>query len=100
MHIPYFIRGALFGPAVIGLTLILKAMCPVSAGAGCFPDYLAVPIFMPLILLYATVGKSLVLVHEFWFVLLYWSVVGLFIGLIFDLRTRPSRYSPAQRPPL
>ena len=100
MQIPYFIQGLVFGPAFIGLTLILKVICPVSAGAGCFADYLAVPIFLPLIFVYKIVGDGLVISHELWFVVLYWSLIGLLLGLIFDLRTRRSQYSPEQRPPL
>ena len=86
MRIPYSIQGALFGPALIGLTLIFKIMCPASTGAGCFADHLAVPIFLPLILLYATTGEGLILVHELWFVILYWTFIGFLLGLIFDLR--------------
>ena len=92
MYIPYFIQGVVFGPAFIGLTLILKVLCPLPAGAGCFADYLAVPIFLPLIFVYGIVGKGLVMIHELWFVVLYWSFVGLLSGLIFDLRTRQSPY--------
>jgi hypothetical protein len=98
MHIPYSIRGALFGPALIVVIIILKMFCPTSIGTGCFADYLAVPVFLPLILLYATTGEGLVLVHELWFIFLYWSFIGLLLGLIFDLRTRQSPYLPAQRP--
>ncbi|MDZ4206058.1 MAG: hypothetical protein U1C12_02495 [Patescibacteria group bacterium] len=92
MHIPYSIQGALFGPALIGLTLILKILCPAPVGAGCFTDYLATPIFLPLIFVYKVVGEGLVMYHELWFVVLYWSFVGLLVGLIFDLRTRQSPY--------
>ena len=100
MRIPYFIQGALFGPALIGLTLVLKVFCLAPVGAGCFADHLAIPIFLPLILFYTTFGESVVLAHELWFVVIYWSLTGLLIGLIFDLHTRRSRYLPAQRPPL
>lgn len=92
MHIPYSIQGALFGPALIGLTLILKILCPAPVGAGCFTDYLATPIFLPLIFVYKVVGEGLVMYHELWFVVLYWSFVGLLVGLIFDLRNRQSPY--------
>ena len=88
MHVPYSIQGALFGPALIGLTLVLKVMCPAPLGAGCFADSLAVPIFLPLIFVYKIVGGGLVMYHELWFVVLYWSLVGLLAGLIFDLRGR------------
>ena len=99
MRIPYFVQGAFFGPALIGLSIILKVLCPPATGAACFADNLAVPIFLPLIFVYKIVGENLVVVHELWFVVLYWSLVGFLIGLIFDLRSHPSQYSPAQRPP-
>jgi len=86
MRIPYSIQGALFGPVLIGLTLILKVACPTPAGSSCFADFLAVPIFFPLIVVYKMVGEGWIMYHELWFVFLYWSLVGLLIGLIFDLR--------------
>jgi len=100
MHVPYSIQGALFGPALIGLSLFLKVLCLTPTGMGCFADFLAVPIFLPLIFIYKIVGEGWIMYHELWFVVLYWSLVGCLIGLIFDLRTRRSPYSPAQRPPL
>jgi len=92
MRIPYSIQGALFGPALFGLTLVLKVVCPAPTGAGCFADSLAVPIFLPLIFVYQIVGGGLIMYHELWFVALYWSFVGLLVGLIFDLRTPRSPY--------
>ena len=100
MRIPYFVQGAFFGPALIGLTLVLKVACPASVGAGCFADSLAVPIFLPLIFVYKIVGGGLLMYHELWFVVLYWSLVGLLAGLIFDLRTPRSPYLSEQRRPL
>jgi hypothetical protein len=88
MRIPYFIQGALFAPAFVGLVIILKIFCPASAGATCFADHLAVPIFLPLILVYTNFGGNLLVIHEFWFVLVYWAVTGFLIGLILDLRVR------------
>lgn len=100
MRIPYFIQGALFGPAFIGLSLALKVLCPAPAGAGCFTDHLAVPIFLPLSFVYGVFGGNLAPAHELWFLLLYWSFVGFLVGLIFDLRTPRSPYSPEQHLPL
>ncbi|MDP2642114.1 MAG: hypothetical protein Q8P21_02400 [bacterium] len=100
MKIPYSIQGALFGPALIVLALIFKLMCPETAGAACFADHLAVPIFLPLILAYKVLGESLVVSHELWFVFLYWILVGFLAGLIFDLRNPRSQYSPEPHPPL
>lgn len=92
MRIPYSIKGALFGPIMIALTVALKAACPLTLGDQCFADYLAVPIFLPLILIYRIVRSGLIMYHEFWFVILYWSIAGLLIGLIFDLRKGRSQY--------
>lgn len=92
MRFPHFIQGALFGPVLIGLALILKVACPAPAGAGCFADYLAMPIFLPLTFVYQVFGQELVLSHELVFILLYWSMIGFLIGLIFDLRKSPSQY--------
>lgn len=100
MRIPHFIKGALFGPAIVALTLVLKVICPAPTGAGCFADHLAVPIFFPLVFVYRVLGLDLVMYHELWFLALYWSLVGLFVGLIFDLRSRPSLYSPEPHRPL
>lgn len=100
MRIPYAIQGAFFAPILIGLAIVLKIACPAPVGAGCFADYLAVPIFLPLILVYKIVGPGLILIHELWFVVLYWIAIGFLIGLIFDLRTHQSQYLPSQRPPL
>ena len=93
-------RGALFGPTLIAVSIILKVFCSTATGAFCFADQLAVPIFLPLIFVYAVFGKGIAIAHELWFVVLYWSAVGLLIGLIFDLYTLRFRYSPEQRPPL
>lgn len=92
MRMPYFIQGALFGPTFIGLTFILKVACPTAVSAGCFADSLAVPIFLPLIFVYKMIDGGLIMHYELWFVILYWSLVGLLVGFIFDLRTPRSRY--------
>ncbi|MDP3763445.1 MAG: hypothetical protein Q8Q92_02185 [bacterium] len=86
MRIPYSVLGALFGPLFIGLSLVLKILCPASVDASCFADQLAIPIFLPLIFVYKTFGTGLIMTHELWFVLLYWSFVGFLVGLISDLR--------------
>lgn len=92
MRIPYSIQGALFGLAFIGLSLVLKVMCPVSPGAGCLTDHLAIPIFLPLLFVYNTIGGGIAVAYELWFMLLYWSLVGFLVGLIFDLRSLRSKY--------
>lgn len=91
MRIPYSIQGVLFGPIFIGLSIFLKALCPSAAGAGCFADHLAVPIFFPLTFIYKVLGE-LPVQYELWVLLLYWSLVGFLVGFIFDLRTSQSQY--------
>jgi hypothetical protein len=98
MRVPYSIQGALFGPVLIVLTVILKVSCQ-PGNTHCFADYFSVPIFLPLILVYKTFGRDMIS-HELWFVVLYWSLVGFLAGLIFDLHTRPSPNLPEQHPPL
>ena len=92
MRVPYSIQGMFFGPMLIGLSLVLKLLCPAPVGAGCLTDHLAVPIFLPLIFIYKIVDGRLVMYHELWFVILYWGLIGFLVGLIFDLRNRPSPY--------
>mgnify|MGYP001613034983 CR=1 FL=1 len=100
MRIPYSLQGAVFGPVFILIVAVLKMLCPTSVGAECFADHLAAPIFLPLIFVYKIVGSGWVMIHELWFIVIYWSLVGFLIGLIFDLYTRRSQYSPAPRRPL
>lgn len=92
MHIPNFIKGAFFGPAFIGLVFILKLTCPVSVDLGCLADYLAVPVFLPLSFAQHIMGDNFVIAHELLFMFVYWSLVGMFIGFIFDLHKRQSQY--------
>lgn len=92
MRIPHFIQGTLFGPAFIGLAFFLKLTCPASAGVGCFADHLALPIFLPLVFVYKIVDDNLIMMHELWFILVYWSLVGMLVGLILDLRKSQSQY--------
>lgn len=98
MRIPYFIKGAFFGPAFIALVMLLKAFCPDSAGDGCLANHFAVPIFLPLVFIYKFLGTSS-LPYEFAFIIAYWAIVGALVGLIFDLYKRQSQYSREQRLP-
>ena len=100
MRIPYSIKGALFGPALLAIVIILKMFCLGPASSGCFVDYVAVPIFLPLILVYKVIGIGSLMINEFLLVLLYWSVVGFLVGFMTDLYMHRSRYSPEQHPPL
>lgn len=86
MKIPYFIQGAFFAPALVGVLFILKITCPAPAGQGCFADPFLTPVFMPLTVIYKIFGNvSFVIAHEPIFILLYWIIVGIFVGLLFDI---------------
>lgn len=100
-RLPYALQGLLFVPALIALIFVLKAFCPESSGEGCFADYFATPIFLPLVIIYKLFGgNSAALGQEFLFILLYWAAIGFLLGFILDLYTRRSQYSPEQRPPV
>ncbi len=93
MRVPYAIKGMLFAPALVALAFFLKVICPESPGSGCLSDYLSTPIFLPAIFVESAVGKSIGSYGlEMLVVLLYWALVGLLVGLIFDLRKIRSRY--------
>ncbi len=86
MKIPYAIQGAFFAPALVGVLFILKITCPASAGQGCFADPFLTPVFMPLMVIYKVFGDvSFVIAHEPIFILFYWIIVGIFVGLLFDI---------------
>ena len=99
MRIPYFIKGAIFAPAVVLLSVVLKISCPAPVGEGCFTDFLAVPVFLPLALVYKFSGTTFPSMYEFWFVVVLWAVIGMVIGFIADLYKRQSQYSHGQYPP-
>lgn len=86
MKIPYYIQGAFFAPTLIGILFLLKITCPAGAGQGCFADPFLAPVFMPLTVLYKIFGNASILIsYEPLFVLIYWILVGVFVGLLFDL---------------
>jgi len=78
-----------FAPVVIGLLFILKITCPAPTGVGCFADPFLTPVFYPLVGLYKIFGNiPLISLNEPLVILLYWSIVGMFIGLCLDLYKR------------
>lgn len=86
MKIPYYIQGALFAPALVGVLFILKITCPAGFGQGCFADPFLTPVFMPLTIIYEVFGNSpFVIAYEPILILLYWIILGLFIGMLFDI---------------
>lgn len=94
MKTPHWIQGALFAPALVGVLFILKITCPVGAGQGCFADPFLTPVFMPLTVIYKVFGNAPFLIaHEPIFVLIYWVIVGLFVGLLFDILKHENQIS-------
>jgi hypothetical protein len=86
MKVPYWIQGALFAPVLAILIFILKITCPAPNGVGCFADPFLKPLFFPLPSFYAVFGGLRALpAHEPWFVLGYWTLIGLVIGLFCDI---------------
>ena len=94
MRVPYWIQGAFFAPALIGVIFILKITCPAGAGQGCFADPFLTPIFMPLTVIYRIFGVAPFLVaHEPIFILFYWILVGIFVGLLFDILGKRNKFN-------
>ena len=86
MKVPYAVQGAFFAPALIGLIFILKATCPAGAGQGCFADPFLAPVFMPLTTIYKIFGSpSFIIVYEPVLIIFYWMIIGIFVGLLFDI---------------
>ncbi|MDB5194201.1 MAG: hypothetical protein JWN50_215 [Parcubacteria group bacterium] len=86
MKVPYSIQGALFAPACAVLIFVLKITCPAPNGVGCFADPFITPLFFPLPFFYRVFGNMHALVyHEPWFVLGYWTLVGLVAGACVDI---------------
>ncbi|MBX4206499.1 hypothetical protein KW784_01810 [Candidatus Parcubacteria bacterium] len=89
MRFPYSLSGMILFPALVGVVFLFQI------------KFLATPVFLPLIAVYKIFGSvPEASGKEFAFILLYWSFTGFLVGLILDLCTRPSPYSPAPRPPL
>ena len=106
-RVPYAIQGVLFVPLFVALIFVLKMFCPASAGDMCFSDYFAVPVFLPLVMIYTLFDfQGEALGQELIFVLLYWGLIGFLVGFVIDILTKrdqyipPSQYLPEQRPPL
>lgn len=81
------IQGLIFAPAFIGLEFVLKITCPAPTGQGCFADNFLTPTFMPLTFLYQAFAPyaHILARHEPLFILVYWAIVGFFVGLCIDL---------------
>jgi hypothetical protein len=90
MKVPAWLKGALFAPTLLVLLFGLKLTCP--AGGDCFSDVFATTAFMPLAAVYRVFGPAqIILAHEPIFLLTYWMVVGLLIGLLYDLARKKTK---------
>ena len=89
MKTPYWYKGMIFAPVVIGLLFVLKITCPAPTGVGCFADPFLTPVFSPLVGLYKIFGNiPLIFLHEPLVILLYWALVGALIGFCMDVYKR------------
>lgn len=85
-RIPFAIYGLFILPALVGLIFISKSFCGDSV---CLADSFAVPIFLPLVALYKIFGDAdLIGGHEFFFVAVYWAIIGFLLGLVLDIYLR------------
>ncbi len=81
---PYWLKGAVFAPTLLVLLFVLKVSC--LGQSDCFADVFSTPAFLPLSAVYRAFGPvSAIATHEPIFLLSYWMIVGLLIGLLFDL---------------
>lgn len=90
MKIPAWLKGAIFAPTLLVLLFGLKLTCP--ANGDCFSDIFSTSAFLPLAAAYRVFGpKPVLLTHEPIFILSYWMIVGLLIGLLYDIARKKTR---------
>ena len=95
---PTALKGIFLAPVLICIFFVLKASCSEVVGESCFADRFAVPIFLPIVIIYRMFGDFAIIGNQqFLVVMLYWAAVGALIGFILDLYIGRSQYSPAQR---
>jgi hypothetical protein len=81
---PYWLQGALFAPTFLLLLFFLKISC--LGESECFADVFSTPAFLPLSAVYRAFGPvGSITNHEPIFLLVYWMIVGLLLGLLFDI---------------
>ncbi len=90
MKLPQSVEGLILAPGFASLILFLKLSCPASNGEGCFADFFIRMVFLPLPFIYKIFSSHPDIVgrHEVSYLLLYWALVGLVIGLIFDIHKK------------
>jgi hypothetical protein len=78
-RVPLWAQGALFAVAFALLIFFLKITCPIEL--GCFADPFLLPLLSPLIFVHylGPLGS-----FEPFFILLFWCLVGMLIGFLFD----------------
>jgi hypothetical protein len=81
------IEGLILAPVFAATVFFLKLSCPVKTGEGCFADIFFKIVFLPLPFLYKIFADNPVWIarHEALVLLIYWAIVGFFIGLAADI---------------
>lgn len=90
MKIPHWLEGSIIAVVFALLIFTLKLSCPARTGEGCFADAFTSILFLPLPFIYKIFSNHLVLVgkYEIIFLLSYWAIVGLLIGLFIDIHKK------------
>jgi len=81
------LEGLILAPVFAATVFLLKLSCPVKTGEGCFADIFFKLVFLPLPFLYKLFANHPVWLarHEALMLLVYWAIVGFFIGLAADI---------------
>ncbi len=84
------IEGLIMAPVFAATVFFLKLSCPVKTGEGCFADIFFKIVFLPLPFLYKIFAGNPVWIsrHEAIVLLIYWAIVGFFIGLAADIHNK------------
>lgn len=90
MRLSHSIKGLVLGPVFAALIIFLGLTCPAGRGQGCFADFFISILFLPLPFIYKVFSNHPDIVgrHEVVFLLIYWSLVGFFIGLLVDVHKK------------
>ncbi len=90
MSVPFSIRLAFFTVALLVLSFILKAFCPIEE--GCLTDPFVSFFLEPLFFLENSGRAFLDVQYEVLFLLCFWFLVGALLGSILDL-AQPKKVS-------
>ncbi len=82
MKLPFWLRFAGFTDALLALSFLLKAICPLNV--GCLTDPLVSLFFSPLFLIENKFGQGFSQIEEIVFLFWIWFVFGILIGLAIE----------------